>query len=312
MKMSCRACEKMIFSKLSAKYQRNNSYYRTGGHSNDYGINRFEHLNAKPFMRSLLLAFMFAGCINSTSFYPHKIHETPVGLKNEKSSLKSIKTFEADSWEYFLQNLPFTKGPILDYTGTKISDQQKHYAILPYDVGKQDLQQCADALLRLRAEYLFLKNRTKEIGFHFTGGQFYSFDDYCNGKRPIPKGNDIAFVNKTSVPKNKVSLRNYLDIVYTYAGTISLAKELKTASGFQVGTVVIYAGSPGHCFIITDEAVNEEGEKVFKLVEGYTPAQSIYVLRNLELGNSPWHTLNRGTIRTASYTFTSYKLGKFD
>ena len=105
----------------------------------------------------------------------------------------------------------------------------------------------------------------------------------------------------------------YLDIVYTYAGTISLAKELKVASSFDIGTIVITPGSPGHCFIITDKALNQKGEIFYKLVEGYTPAQSIYLFINpYEPEINPWYRLKKGTIQTSSYTFTNYHLKKFE
>jgi len=108
-------------------------------------------------------------------------------------------------------------------------------------------------------------------------------------------------------------LRRYLYIVYAYAGTISLEKELKAANDFAVGTVVIHGGNAGHCFIIVDEKKDTNGERLFKLVEGYTPAQSIYVFSNpYDLKNSPWYNLKRNTIETASYTFTNYKLKHFE
>jgi hypothetical protein len=225
----------------------------------------------------------------------------------------SSKKYEVNSWQYFLQHLPVVDKPIVDYRGKPVSYQQKHVGIIPYDVGTTDLQQCADALMRLRAEYLFQQKRYDEIGFHFVSGDYYSWNDYCKGLKPVVKGRGIQFINVTSSEKTHQSLRRYLDIVYTYASTISLSKELKPANSFEIGTVVIYAGSPGHCFIIIDKAPNEKGENVYKLAEGYTPAQSIYVLRNLsENGVSVWHTLTKGVIETASYRFESYKLGRFE
>ncbi len=221
--------------------------------------------------------------------------------------------FEKDSWEYFLQHLPVVDSVVVDYRGRPVDDQHKQAGVIPFDVGKKDLQQCADAIMRLRAEYLFGQKRFSEIAFHFTNGLLYSFDDYCKGKRPVPRGSQVVFINREPVQKTHASLRQYLDIVYTYAGTISLAKELKKAHGFSVGTVVIYPGSPGHCFIIIDAATDAEGKKVFRLAEGYTPAQSIYVLRNHKSeGRDPWHSLSEGAIETASYRFSNYQLGRFE
>jgi hypothetical protein len=223
------------------------------------------------------------------------------------------KKFDVTSWQYFLQHLPVIDKPVVDYAGKPISYQQKHVGIIPYDVGNADLQQCADALMRLRAEYLFQQKRYNEIGFHFVSGNYYTWNDYCKGLRPVAKGSRVKFIAVSPSEKTHESFRRYLDIVYSYASTISLSKELKTANDFEIGTVVIHAGSPGHCFIIIDEAVNKAGEKVFKLAEGYTPAQSIYVLRNLnEDGVSPWYRLKKGVIETASYRFDDYKLGRFE
>lgn len=223
------------------------------------------------------------------------------------------KRYDSNTWQYFLQHLPVIDKPIVDYKGNAIAYQQKHFGIIPYDVGTSDLQQCADALIRLRAEYLFQQKRYNEIGFHFVSGDYYSWRDYCKGLRPVPKGNGIKFINTASSEKTHESLRRYLDIVYSYASTISLAKELKPTGDFETGTIVISAGSPGHCFIIIDEVTNKEGERVYKLAEGYMPAQSIYVLRNLsEEKISPWYKLKKGVIETASYRFEKYKLGKFE
>jgi hypothetical protein len=234
-------------------------------------------------------------------------------VKQLQQSIVSTIKFDGNSWPYFLQHLPVKDGPILDYTGKPVPYQQKHTVIVQYDVGNKDLQQCADALMRLRAEYLFQQKRYSEIGFHFVSGQYYSWDDYCNGMRPLPKGSKVQFITATALSdKTHETLRKYLDIVYNYASTISLAKELKKVNGFSVGTVIIHPGSPGHCCIIVDEATDESGEKVFKIVEGYSPAQTIYVLRNIwENGVSPWYRLGKGEIITASFEFKDYNLGTF-
>lgn len=254
----------------------------------------------------LLLLFLSCGNVSVSEFQN-------ADVKSLQLVSDSSKKHDVNSWEYFLQHLPVIDQPIVDYTGKKVNYQEKHVGIIPYDVGKADLQQCADVLMRLRAEYLFQQKRYDEIGFHFVSGNYYTWNDYCKGLRPVAKGNGIKFISTSASEKNHESLRRYLDIVYSYASTISLSKELKTVNDFAVGTIVIYAGSPGHCFIIIDEAIDKAGEKVYKLAEGYTPAQSIYVLRNLnEEEVSPWHKLRKGVIETASYRFENYKLGRFE
>lgn len=258
----------------------------------------------------LLIAGFSLRCQHTNSpsdlSFPSLIEPAPINFT-------ARKIHDTTSWQYFLQHLPEVQARIVNYKGQLVSNQAKSFSVVNYDVGTRDLQQCADALMRLRAEYLFKQGRYSEIEFHFTSGDLYTFNDYCNGKRPIPAGRNVSFISSSSQSPNQQSLRKYLDIVYTYAGTISLASELANTSEFEIGTVVITPGSPGHCFIISDEAANERGEKFFKLVEGYTPAQSIYVLRNTDepdLGY--WYRLQKGSIQTASYEFTSYQLKKFE
>ncbi len=258
-------------------------------------------------MRSLIAFFILllsANCDNTSQKTNH--------IKNNQN--QSLTSYPKNSWQYFLQHLPVVNSPILDYTGKPISNQAKHVAIINYDVGNSDLQQCADALMRLRAEYLFEQKRFNEIGFHFCSGQYYFWNMYCKGIKPVLKGNAVQFISTNNIyQQTHESLRNYLDIVYAYANTISLCKELKPANDFETGTVIITPGNPGHTCIIIDDTINNKGEKLYKLVEGYMPAQSIYILSNpYEESISPWYKLNRGEIVTASYDFTNYQLKKFE
>jgi len=110
-----------------------------------------------------------------------------------------------------------------------------------------------------------------------------------------------------------VSLRKYLNLVYDYANTVSLCRELKFTDRIESGTVIIFPGNPGHCCMVVDEAIDEKSDTVFKIVEGYMPAQSIYILSNpYEPDLSPWYHLKKGEITTASCIFRSYYLKKFE
>jgi hypothetical protein len=254
---------------------------------------------------SIVISALFFNCESNTS---QQIPRTQL----IRAQLVS-DTFAVDSWQYFLQHLPVKDAPILDYTGRPVNDQSKHIAIINYDVGSTDLQQCADALIRLRSEYLFAQKRYHEIGFHFCSGQFYTWSMYCDGLRPKPRGNAVIWTTVPACEKNHTTLRSYLNIVFDYANTISLCKELQPASAFTVGTVIITPGSPGHTCIIIDEATAPDKSKVYKMAEGYMPAQSVYILSNpYDEKISPWYHLQNGVITTASYRFTSYYLKRFE
>lgn len=222
--------------------------------------------------------------------------------------------YPPDSWEFFLQHLPTEDKPIVDFNGNLVSNQGKHVAILPFDVGHTDLQQCADALIRIRAEYLFRKKLYPSIGFHFISGSFYSYSNYLKGMRPVLKGRGMIFkLAATTSVITHGSLRKYLDIVYAYANTVSLCNELKYTNRLETGTIIIFPGNPGHCCMIFDAAVSEKSDTVFKILEGYMPAQSIYVLSNpYEPDWNPWYHLGKGEISTSSCIFKSYYLRKFE
>jgi hypothetical protein len=252
----------------------------------------------------LAVTGLFPGCKDALTY-------NAVAINPDENNIAA--TFQKDSWQYFLQHLAVKNAPVLDYTGKPVANQAKHFVIINYDVGTADLQQCADALMRLRAEYLFAQHRYNEIGFHFCNGQFYSWTMYCEGLQPVLRNNNLNFVLTHASESTHQSLRNYLDIVYAYANTVSLCKELKAEDKFEVGTVIIIPGCPGHTCIIVDEATTLNGEKVYKLAEGYMPAQSIYILSNpFEPDISPWYHLKEGVILTSSYQFTNYQMKKFE
>jgi hypothetical protein len=176
------------------------------------------------------------------------------------------------------------------------------------------LQQCADALIRIRAEYLFSQQRIQEIAFHFTNGSYFSFKEYTEGIRPLIIRGRFTFAQTAqSCNFTHESLRSYLNIVYTYANTESLCKELKSADNFDIGTVIIHPGSPGHCTMIIDRKILKPCDTVYMMAEGYIPAQSIYILANpYEPKLSPWYHLKKGIITTSSYEFNRYFLKKFE
>jgi len=95
------------------------------------------------------------------------------------------------------------------------------------------------------------------------------------------------------------SLRRWLDIVFTYAGTLSLSRELQPVprlTDAAIGDALVHGGTPGHAVLIVDLAVEPaSGRKVALLAQGFMPAQSMHVLRNpFDPALSPWFALADG------------------
>ncbi|GHB36340.1 DUF4846 domain-containing protein [Mongoliitalea lutea] len=205
------------------------------------------------------------------------------------------------SWEAYLQDFPLLPpgSPVLDYTGKPISDQRSHVAVLDIDVGKKDLQQCADAIIRLRAEYLWNKNQEDQIAFNFTSGHTYAWSAYASGMRPEVKGNQVSFKQTAAADNSYEAFRRYLDFVFMYAGTISLHRDMKQVnrkSEYQIGDVIVQPGSPGHAVIIVDKAKNAKGEFIYLLAQGFTPAQSVHIVKSGHSGISPWFKIPQSGI----------------
>lgn len=221
------------------------------------------------------------------------------------------------SFENYLRNykLKVYGSKIINYDKSDYFWQQGHIGILEIPVPENGLQQCADALIRVRSEYLWEHDRKNEIGFNFTSGHYCSWKKYAEGFRPKVNGNKVTFHKIAKANYSKKNFYNYLNLIYTYSGTLSLFSELKSIddSNLKLGDMLIKGGSPGHIAMICDEVINDKGEKLFLLFQGNTPAQSVHLVKNLEnSGLSPWYQLkNDEVISVSLYTFGSSKFVRF-
>ncbi|UTW62387.1 DUF4846 domain-containing protein [bacterium SCSIO 12741] len=221
------------------------------------------------------------------------------------------------SFAEYLRNFPLMPHGSLVYTCDSSIIPNDHYycAVLQIDVGKKDLQQCADAVMRLKAEYHYGKQEYDSIHFNLTNGFRMNYSAWKEGKRLVVKGNQTYWKNSAAPSTDYASFRRYLDRVYTYAGTLSLSKELKPASIDRIvpGEVFIQGGSPGHAVIVMDVAENAEGERLFLLAQSYMPAQNIHVLVNRnEPDISPWYRAKESqSISTPAWHFYSEDLMAF-
>jgi hypothetical protein len=202
------------------------------------------------------------------------------------------------SFAEWLRGLPMkpSGAPVLLHTGAKKWRQDVHLGVIDIDVGTRDLQQCADAVMRLRAEWLYANGRKRDIAFNDT------------------KGKRLRFTDRSR--QDYAGFRKYMDYVFAYAGTYSLERELVLVdvADIRPGDVFIKGGFPGHAVLVTDVAVNPAtGEKRFLLTQSYMPAQEIHVLKNPNAADgSPWYTTTFGdTLVTPEWQFTRQQLKRW-
>lgn len=176
-----------------------------------------------------------------------------------------------DSFGAWLRGLPMYPPEQLVhlYDGSLKPRQDVHYAVVDLDVARRDLQQCADAVMRLWAEYLFASGKTDRIRFHPDPGK--------------PK--EIAWWGG----KRRNGWTLFLTKVFADAGTASLQAELPRAEGPVLpGDVLIQGGHPGHAVLVLDVA-EKGGERFLLIGQSYMPAQQFHVVKNLDDTRlSPW------------------------
>jgi hypothetical protein len=220
------------------------------------------------------------------------------------------------SFAEWLRGLPLKPGrpPVHLFDGRLKGNQEAHAAVVDIDVGTHDLQQCADAVMRLRAEYLFASGQADRVAFRFTSGHPAEFARWARGERPVVKGSTVRWASAAAPDTSHASFRRYLDAVFNYAGSSSLASELRPVDVGTVaaGDVFIHPGFPGHAVLVVDTARDpRSGRRVFLMVQSYMPAQEIHLLRNPG-AQHPWYPLDFGeTLVTPEWTFARNELRRF-
>ena len=202
------------------------------------------------------------------------------------------------------------------YNGSLKPDQTAQFAVLDMPLGNKDLQQCADAVMRLRAAYFFSRHAYDSILFKATDGTVMSFAKWEKGTRYRLSGNKLKAISSNNTVNLQSDFEDYLETVFSYAGTCSLAGELvavKEIQDLQPGDVFIKPGFPGHAMIVMDVVMNKKGVKRFMLAQGYMPAQDIHIVRNYMSDEmSPWYEIpGSGRLITPGWTFNIDQLKRW-
>lgn len=233
----------------------------------------------------LLLATAFI--LFMTSFY---VPDTVLTRFKVPPGYRQVPAVQG-SFAAWLQKYPLKPvgTPTRNYLGNIARTNAYTAAVLNISVGTKDLQQCADAVIRLRAEFLFSKKDYKAISFNFNSGFKCDFVHFAEGYRYQQSGN---WKLQGKRDYSYESFSRYLTLVFSYAGSMALDKQMNKVgdvNDLQTGDVFIKGGSPGHCFIVMNVARNASKRKIFLLAQSYIPAQDIQILK----GNSAWFSLDQ-------------------
>lgn len=176
------------------------------------------------------------------------------------------------SYAEYLRSLPLRK------RGTKVNlytGGEANFQFLSTGVIDQDLlsnsEQCADATMRLRAEYLWQKGRYSEIRFRNVNGNFMT---YTGGS-------------------SRKAFETYMRNVYGWCSTYSVYHETtpRPILDVQPGDVLVYPARSGHQYghaLIVVDVARKRSKVAIMCAEGNTPARDKHIVRNLNPLETPW------------------------
>ena len=217
---------------------------------------------------------------------------------------------EEDSLGDFLHQYPMKAygSKVHLFDGSEKYNQSAHISVFDLPIENYDLQQCADSVIRMYAEYFWNTKQYDRIAFHYTSGFLAEYPKWREGNRIKVDGNTVTWVKSAEYDDSYECFVAYLKNVFSYAGTLSMyceeAVEIPLGEA-KAGDVFLYGGSPGHVVMIVDVCENEDGEKAFLLAQGYMPAQEFHLLVNENHLEDPWYYESEISypFSTPEYTF---------
>ena len=115
-------------------------------------------------------------------------------------------------------------------------------AVVALDVGARDLQQCADSVIRLHAEWLYAAGR-RDASYRAASGAAMPFARWAQGERLVAEGNNLRWVASRRPDGGHAAYRAWLDTVFAWANTGSLARDARSVGAVSGGTAVTVAST---------------------------------------------------------------------
>ncbi|HEY1532640.1 MAG TPA: DUF4846 domain-containing protein [Polyangiaceae bacterium] len=192
------------------------------------------------------------------------------------------------SFAEWLRGLPLAAPgtPVVNNSGDTVFKADDDYvaAVVAIDVGAGDLQQSADAVVRLNAEWLWASDKSDAISYRSASKLDMPFSRWAKGQRLIASGPNVFWVVKTK-PREPTynDFRQYIDAVMLWTNNIALAMRathVADPKDLTAGDFFLQTHGKGHALLVLDVAQKPTGERVALLGQALqSPAQSFHVIR---------------------------------
>ena len=122
-----------------------------------------------------------------------KFNLTGATLQERINPPANFKRIQAapNSFANYLRNLPLKPDgvEVTFYNGGKKYNTKVYCAVVDMAIGEKNLHQCADAVMRLKAEHLWKTGQYDKIHFNFTNGFRVDYSEWMKGRRMEVEGN---------------------------------------------------------------------------------------------------------------------------
>ena len=147
----------------------------------------------------LLLSVFLTACTPSSTTNKNFINTKGTTLETRIPTPKGY-TREQSDFAHFLQTYPLKENgsPILLYNGKKKWDQSAQIAVFKLPIENENLQQCADSVMRVYAEYYLHTKQYDKIQFHLSDGFLLSYIKWREGYRVVIKNDHASYVKSAS------------------------------------------------------------------------------------------------------------------
>ena len=272
-------------------------------------------------MRELLIKFtlflilpLFLGCnayISDNEILENEnindISLTNLISENKKTIYTKVKTPKEfirvkphNEFAAFINNLPLKSDKLKArlYDGSEKINDYVYIGVIDLIQPKNNVQYNGNAIIRLRAEYLYRTKQFDRIDFKINPRQdLKSFKEFAQNDFSQKKFNE--FIEYLLYNYNPNTLHHHLK-------SVSLQE-------MQIGDIFVQRSqSRGHAAIVIDMATDEMGNKLFLLAQAFYPGQDIYIASNLDNEEiNPWYVLKDGPILTPEWRFMPNDLMRF-